>query len=336
MKSLRDHRTFSKFIENLHEGIYITSWDGTILDANPAFLRVFRVNTIHEVQLYRAGELLVDPRQRRRELEILGREGWVRDFELQIRRPDGEVRTVLDTAYSVTDPSSGETLFHGLMIDISRRKQLESRLREQAIRDELTGAYNRRYLAELEDNSEAKHPQAVVIANVQEFRRFNVLHGHQAGDEALVTVSRLLAQEIQAEDVLVRLGSDEFLLLLSDSDETGTEELSPPPATKHLFTGPGGDPSRLGGPNSQRTAGAHHRPRVGTATCDRVQRIHRLDRGPSVSRLATQNRVSSRTRSKIVRSELRSDGVAARTRIGTRPGPRMPATGPGRWPCTSL
>ncbi len=225
MKSLQDQRTLVKFVENLREGIYITSWDGVILDANPAFLEVFGVTSIEEIRLYRAGELLVEPKQRRRELEILGRDGWIRDFELEIRRPDGEVRTVLDTAYKVTDPDSGETLFHGVMVDITRHKRLEAQLREQAIRDDLTGAYNRRYLGELSGAYDAGQRRYTALnINLKSFRRINETLGHAAGDDLLVSLSNWLAGEIRPHDALIRLGGDEFLLLMEASDEIGTAE----------------------------------------------------------------------------------------------------------------
>ena len=73
----------------------------------------------------------------------------MRDRELQITRPDGGVRTVLDTWYSNIDPDTGEAIFHGILVDITGRKNLETKLVEQSIRDPLTGCYNRRYLSTL-------------------------------------------------------------------------------------------------------------------------------------------------------------------------------------------
>ena len=58
-------------------------------------------------------------------MQILATEGHVREFELVIVRPDGLRRTVLDTTYQVRDPDSGEIAYHGVLIDITRRKELE-------------------------------------------------------------------------------------------------------------------------------------------------------------------------------------------------------------------
>jgi len=143
-RSLDDPDTLLLIVQNLEEGIYITNASGEILDANPAFLRMFGVPSVGELSKLRAGDLIVDPNRRALEMALLERDGAVRDFELAVIRPDGQRRTVLDTTYVCKDPDTGETFYHGILIDITRRKELEIQLREQSLRDALTGCYNRR------------------------------------------------------------------------------------------------------------------------------------------------------------------------------------------------
>ncbi len=145
-RSLSDPDVLRQFVRTLDEGLYITSVDGRILDANPAFLAMMGVEMLAELEPYRAEDLMVDPARREVQRELLAREGMVRNFELELRRPDGQVRTVLDTSYVVRDPESGETIYHGVLVDITPRKQLESELLELSTHDALTGALNRRYL----------------------------------------------------------------------------------------------------------------------------------------------------------------------------------------------
>ncbi len=211
---------------NLKEGIYITNRSGTILDANPAFLRMLGVASLAELRLYSAQQLLVHPEQRERELEILAREGAVRDFELELCRPDGSLCTVLDTAYAVTDPVSGEALFHGILVDITKRKQLEQSLLEMTIRDPLTGCHNRRYLAQLSTTLERTGSSwGAIVIDVDHFKQINDRDGHQAGDEVLVRLGRFLMRQLRGGDTVVRLGGDEFLLLLVPADEGVTREV---------------------------------------------------------------------------------------------------------------
>jgi len=128
LESLRDPDTLRALVGNLREGVYVSAPDGRMLDANPAFLEMFGLSSIEELSRYSVQDLLVDPAQRAAELELLQRDGAVREFEFQIRRPDGQVRTVLDACQAVQDPASGETLFHGILVDISDRKEEEARL----------------------------------------------------------------------------------------------------------------------------------------------------------------------------------------------------------------
>jgi len=127
-QSLRDPETLRELVRSLREGVYISTIEGRILDANPAFLDIVGVPSVEALGRYTVYDLLVDPAQRASELEVLSRDGAVREFEFQIRRPDGGVRTVLDACHAVADPGTGERLFHGILVDISDRKADEGRL----------------------------------------------------------------------------------------------------------------------------------------------------------------------------------------------------------------
>ena len=213
-RSLEDPETLRLFIQNLREGIYITNDAGEILDANPACLEIFGVSTVDDLRTLRAQDLLADPAQRAQEEELLAREGEVREFELVIRRPDGEERTVLDSCHAVRDAETGEMLYHGILIDISGRKQLESRFHEASLRDPLTGCYNRRFLLEVEKRLASFETWGTIVVDVDNFKEYNDDFGHQKGDEVLMKVSRFLQQNARSEDAVVRMGGDEFLLLL--------------------------------------------------------------------------------------------------------------------------
>src|SRR5512138_1167465 len=132
-RSLSEPETLARFAQNLGEGIYITNESGEILDANPAFLRIFGVQTLDELRSYNVSDF-VDAEVRKREVALVEKEGSIRDRELTITRPDGGVRTVLDTSYMNKDPETGEAIFHGILFDITGRKHLETQLVEQSIR----------------------------------------------------------------------------------------------------------------------------------------------------------------------------------------------------------
>jgi diguanylate cyclase (GGDEF)-like protein/PAS domain S-box-containing protein len=228
LRSLDDPDALRELVRNLREGIYITTAEGEILDANPAFLDMFGAATLDELRRHNAVSLVVDPARRAEELELLARDGAIREFELTIRRLDGQVRTVLDTTYAIRDPDTGEILYHGILIDITARKALEEQLREQSLRDPLTGTWNRRYLDELERHfaSLGIVSWGCIFIDVDHFKQYNDRFGHQAGDMVLVKMSRFLATQVRASEAIVRVGGDEYVVVLADADEAATAHVA--------------------------------------------------------------------------------------------------------------
>lgn len=103
--------------------------------------------------------------------------------------------------------------------------RLREVLREQAIRDALTGLYNRRYLEdtlarEIERARRKQGKLAAIMLDVDHFKRFNDSYGHEAGDVVLAAIGRLLRENVRASDVACRFGGEEFTVLLPDSDAT--------------------------------------------------------------------------------------------------------------------
>ncbi len=225
-RSLADPETTRELVRNVREGVYITDVQGDILDANPAFLELFGYATIDDARKRSVKEIVVDMARRVEELALLEKQFVVRDFELEVRRVDGKILTVLDSCYAVQDRETGDTLFHGILIDITRHKEMESRLHDLTIRDPLTGCYNRRYLAELETKLEADDGEwGIVLIDLNDFRAYNEKHGHQAGDAALVQVARYLDRHVRSSDAVFRMGGDEFMILLCENAATATVQI---------------------------------------------------------------------------------------------------------------
>jgi diguanylate cyclase (GGDEF)-like protein/PAS domain S-box-containing protein len=213
---LDDPEVLRDFVSRIAEGVYVTSLEGEILDANPGFVQMLGFASLEELLKYKVFDL-IDPAARARETEILKRVGSVRDYELQIRRPDGEVRTVLDTAYTAVDSATGQTVFRGILHDVTLHKRLEWQLQEQSIRDPLTGVYNRRYLKQFEDVV-GDDSWGCIYVDIDHFKLYNDSHGHQAGDNVLIRITRFLMRHLRAQEAVVRMGGDEFLILLPSTD----------------------------------------------------------------------------------------------------------------------
>lgn len=227
-RSLADPESLREFAKNLGEGIYITTPEGQILDANPAFLEMFGVASLDEFRGLTAFDLFVDPRQRELEMRLLERDGRVKEFEFQIRLRDGDTRWVLDTSYVVRDPETGERFCHGVLVDITARKRLEAELIEMSTHDALTGCLNRRYLEQLqfEFRMEREKKWGCIFVDIDRFKQYNDQHGHQAGDRVLVRMGRFLMRHVRAEEAVVRLGGDEFVVILVGADVARTRRVT--------------------------------------------------------------------------------------------------------------
>jgi diguanylate cyclase (GGDEF)-like protein len=98
---------------------------------------------------------------------------------------------------------------------------LRESLRLQAVRDSLTGLYNRRYMQEflereLHSARRKQRPLAVMMLDLDHFKRYNDSFGHAAGDRALAAVGETLLRAVRAEDVACRYGGEEFALILPE------------------------------------------------------------------------------------------------------------------------
>lgn len=108
----------------------------------------------------------------------------------------------------------------------ARLAELNEELERLATHDALTGVHNRRWLeARLRDEVERTkrygHPLALVLADVDHFKRVNDAHGHPAGDAVLRCVADTMARAIRRVDSLARFGGEEFVVVAPETDGDG-------------------------------------------------------------------------------------------------------------------
>lgn len=179
-----------------------------------------------------------DPEQRSQLIARLQQDKSVTDVEVQLRDGKGQPFWAILSARLLQ--SGGETVAFVSFNDISARKQaeqalqavnrqlatqlqeihiLQERLREQAIRDVLTGLFNRRYLDETLDRELARaqrdgYPLALAMLDLDRFKQLNDTHGHRAGDEVLRMLGEFIREHARTSDIPCRYGGEEFLLVL--------------------------------------------------------------------------------------------------------------------------
>jgi diguanylate cyclase (GGDEF)-like protein/PAS domain S-box-containing protein len=108
---------------------------------------------------------------------------------------------------------------------VERIEALQTKLREQAIRDALTGLCNRRYLDEtlpriIERSSYGHSAFSAVMLDIDHFKQVNDRYGHEEGDRVLEALGRLLRERTRPGDIACRYGGEEFVLILPDASLT--------------------------------------------------------------------------------------------------------------------
>jgi diguanylate cyclase (GGDEF)-like protein len=121
------------------------------------------------------------------------------------------------------------TIYQQVLIKRLRRQLAEKQhhsmiLRELAMIDALTGLYNRRFaeqrlVAEVARSARKGHPLTVVVLDLDEFKLINDTYGHAAGDVVLQEFAAALNRAIRGGDLAVRMGGDEFLLILPECND---------------------------------------------------------------------------------------------------------------------
>ncbi len=109
-----------------------------------------------------------------------------------------------------------------------RNAREHERVKELSVRDTLTGLYNRRVLEEIltvEGSRRTPAPLAVMLIDVDDFKKINDTFGHPAGDRVLSVLGRLLRENCRKENIIARYGGEEFAVFLTNTGLTATAAL---------------------------------------------------------------------------------------------------------------
>ncbi len=226
----------SLLIEHLGDGLVVVDKHLRILDINPAAKRFLNVEgravtgkLASEIFL-QWKDLLESIRYSDRELnfELQGRIDSSRHFDLKVT-PLRNRRTIsgyLILFRDISDRWESEQALRltnqELKSHIKEIERLQRKLREQAIRDPMTGLYNRRFLKEGLEKEIARAQRAaqqvvIIMLDADNFKQINDSHGHKAGDRALQSLAKLIRNHIRHSDIGCRYGGEEFVIVMPDS-----------------------------------------------------------------------------------------------------------------------
>ena len=211
---------YRAIFEHAAVGIAQVDAQGVITCANKSLARTFGMPSVDGVPV---ADLFQSPDPSLPGLLLSG--GEIRVVEAQFRTADGEVIWGELTIARVCADGLEAPLLFVLFHDITARKQAEADLTRLATTDALTGAANRRHFLDLaaQEMQRARRygrPLSLLMTDIDHFKAINDGHGHAAGDEVLKAYAAAVRQMLRRQDVLGRLGGEEFGILLP---ETGGE-----------------------------------------------------------------------------------------------------------------
>lgn len=101
----------------------------------------------------------------------------------------------------------------------------------QSYTDKLTGFHNRRYLEkiisdEIIRHARYNHPMSMILLDIDHFKKINDQHGHPKGDQVLIELTKMISEQSRSCDISIRMGGEEFMVLMPETDLQGAHGLA--------------------------------------------------------------------------------------------------------------
>ena len=234
VETLKDITELRKAVDELHTYrvliqeardiiLFVRLDDGRILDANGAALKAYGHTREEFLNLHVRDLLAEDSEESHKSRTQQAVEGGVL-FETVHRRKDGSTFPVEVSSRRVR--VEGTDALINIVRDITRRKLAEQELLYLTFHDKLTGAYNRAYFEEqLKRIGRGSFPCSIIMGDLNRLKLTNDAFGHAAGDALLVETARILRESCRSDDVVARIGGDEFALILTSATEAVAREV---------------------------------------------------------------------------------------------------------------
>ncbi len=154
------------------------------------------------------------------------------NYEVEFLKSDGAIVNALASNSPVWDENRNTLFVVSILTDITSYKELQKKLIESTYMDYLTGLYNIRYLhkrlrEEIKRSERKKEKIAIIMFDIDNFKKYNDTHGHESGNRLLKNLGRIIRRSIRGGvDLGFRFGGDEFLIIVNQADEEITLEVA--------------------------------------------------------------------------------------------------------------
>ncbi|AWB56793.1 hypothetical protein DBO93_03925 [Colwellia sp. Arc7-D] len=214
-------KLFAKCIENISDAIVIYDRQFTVVDVNKAFQRITGRSKLQMRGTLLKFERYPDSFNQNVKKHLITKGSW--HGEIENTRDNGDLYLTDLNIDIIRDESGNVSHFVGVFSDITKRKQTEAELRKLANTDTLTGLPNRAYFqANQQKLVKSKVPHALLVFDLDNFKKVNDSLGHEVGDVLLCKVAERIKSLGRNLDTVYRLGGDEFSLIIENTNDIHT------------------------------------------------------------------------------------------------------------------
>jgi diguanylate cyclase (GGDEF)-like protein/PAS domain S-box-containing protein len=239
-------RRYSDLVEHLPIGVYRTTPDGKIIEANQALVKILGYENEVDLKDVNVKDLYVRKKDRIEhfeklesdpayfaEFELQRKDGgtiWGRDYSRATKGSDGEIRYYDGILVEITGQKKTEKKLKRVLKELEKsnkeRKKMIDKLKELSLTDDLTGLFNRRGFftiasEHLKRDERKSTMMFLLFMDLDNLKKINDTLGHHKGDQALTELANILLSTFRKSDVKGRMGGDEFAVFAIDTNRKG-------------------------------------------------------------------------------------------------------------------
>ncbi|MGD2295218.1 MAG: sensor domain-containing diguanylate cyclase [Candidatus Aminicenantes bacterium] len=246
--SKKNTKRYLDLLEHLPVGVYRTTPEGKIIEANPALVKMLGYDNHAELKKTNVKDLYVKAAERARYLKQMeksptefsefelcckdGRTIWCRDYTRRVTGTSGKIThydgILVDVTKEKKDEQKLKKALHQLERSIKERKVMISTLESLSLEDPLTGLYNRRGFTTIANQylqlaNRKKEEMFLLFIDLDNLKGINDSYGHNKGDKILISLAEILIRTYRKSDIKARIGGDEFAVFPIEAHMEGVK-----------------------------------------------------------------------------------------------------------------